>query len=958
MARRIPHVADGVLYAQSQPGAPEIMVDSPAWAAWLEDMATHSFSFEGPGGTFTARKERRAGGDEEYWSAYRKRGGKLRKVYLGKAKKLTLARLDEAAAALSGHVEKATASPSPDATSYDGASERADAAATESPTTVDDHTWERPRKQDYDVDSRQIAVIPPGSEGEGVSTSPSTARGARRLRAVGSAGQRLPNNLPLELSSFVGREEELAEVKRLLEDTRLLTLTGSGGCGKTRLALAVAKELVEGFEDGVWLVELAPLADPSLVPQVVASTLGVREQPGRSLTETLSDYLSSKKMLLVLDNCEHLIEACTTLAEALLRSCPELRVLATSREALGITGEVAWPVPSLSLPDIRRLSDIEGPPRYESARLFVERTVAVKPTFALTEQNAPAVAQVCYRLDGIPLAIELAAARTRVLSVEEIADRLDDSFKLLSAGGRTARLRQHTLHATMDWSHELLSREERTLFRRLSVFAGGFSLEAVESVCIGEDVERDEVLGLLSRLVDKSLAVAREEDGETRYRLLETIRQYGREKLDGSGEDSEAGRRHAGFFVGLAEKAERELNGPDQARWLTRLETEHDNIRAALSWSLGEGGDPGSGVRLAAALTDFWFARGYLSEGRRWLESAVTRTGPATTLARAKALNGAGWLAAYQVEYGVAKAHIEEGLALYRQLGDKEGIASSLVVLGSVAAMGQRDDIPVAELVEEAILLRPELKDRRTVAQLLILEGRVALARGDLERSVALWEETLALYREAKDALGIVMCLTNIGLLALARGNYERSLALLREGLCLARELDHKTFIQYCIIGLASVAASQTHPVRAARLWGAAEGMSETYGARFSHAGRAAIDYEGRLAVARSQLEEAAWTAAWAEGRAMPPEQAVEYALEQEDAGPEPAAPEAYPSGLSAREADVLHLVATGMTNAEVAEKLFLSSRTVDWHLSSIYRKLGLHSRTEATRFAVEHDLL
>jgi DNA-binding CsgD family transcriptional regulator/tetratricopeptide (TPR) repeat protein len=555
------------------------------------------------------------------------------------------------------------------------------------------------------------------------------------------------------------------------------------------------------------------------------------------------------------------------------------------------------------------------------------------------------------------LAIELAAARTKVLSVEELADRLDDCFRLLSTGSRTAMLRQHTLHATMDWSHELLSEEERALFRRLSVFVGGFSLEAAESVCAGEDLEPDEVLGLLSRLVDKSLVVVREVGGETRYRLLETVRQYGGEKLDGSGEETEAGRRHADFFGGFAEEAERELGGPDQARWLTRLEAEHDNLRAALSWSLGERGDPGSGVRLAAALTDFWFARGYLSEGRRWLESAVSLAECATTLARAKALNGAGWLAAYQDEYGAAKAHIEEGLALYRELGDKEGIASSLAILGSVAAMGQREDIPVADLVDEAILLKPELKDRRTLAQLLVLEGRVALARGDLERSVELWEETLALYREARDALGIVMCLTNIALLALAQGNYERSATLLREGLCLARELDHKTFVQYCIIGLASVAAGQNHPVRAARLWGAAEGMSETYGARFSHAGRAAIDYEGRLAVARSQLGEAVWIAAWAEGRAMDSEQAVDYALEQE-AAPDFTAPEPYPSGLSAREADVLRLVATGMTNAEVAEKLFLSSRTVGWHLGSIYRKLGSHSRTEATRFAADHDLL
>ena len=368
-------------------------------------------------------------------------------------------------------------------------------------------------------------------------------RGRLITLPVGHQPASQPNNLPLDLSSFVGREKELAEVRRLMEEARLLTLTGTGGCGKTRLALAVAGELAEEFEDGVWFVELASLSDPSLVPQAVASVLGAREQPGRSLTETLSDHLRVRKLLLVLDNCEHLIVSCAALAEVLLRSCPELRILATSREALGIVGEFTWPVPPLSLPDLRRLPDRESLAQYESTCLFVERAVAVKPSFVLTEQNAPAVAQVCYRLDGIPLALELAAARTKVLSVEQIADRLDDCFRLLAAGGRTAMPRHKTLHATMDWSHELLGAKEQVLFRRLSVFSGGFSLEAAETVCAGEGIEEDEVLGLLSHLVDKSLVVAREEDGEARYRLLGTVRQYGREKLDESGGRGQAAAR-------------------------------------------------------------------------------------------------------------------------------------------------------------------------------------------------------------------------------------------------------------------------------------------------------------------------------------------------------------------------------------------------------------------------------
>ncbi len=765
-----------------------------------------------------------------------------------------------------------------------------------------------------------------------------------------------PNNLPLQLSSFVGRERELAEVMRLLEDARLLTLTGSGGCGKTRLALA-AGELAEGFEDGIWLVELASLANSSLVPQAVASVLGAREQPGRSLTETLSTHLRTRRLLLVLDNCEHLIEACADLAVALLRSCLELRILATSREVLGIVGEVAWPVPPLSLPDLRHVPEVERLPRYESARLFVERATAVKPEFLLTERNAPAVAQVCYRLDGIPLAIELAAARAKVLSVEQMANRLDDCFGLLADGGRTAMPRHQTLHATMDWSHELLPAQEQILFRRLSVFGGGFTLEAVETVCAGEDLERAEVLGLLSHLVDKSLVMVREEGDEARFGLLETVRQYGREKLDESMEEDEARRRHAEYYVDLAEEAERELSGPDQARWLTRLKSEHDNLRAALSWSLGERGDAEPGVRLAAALWPFWFARGYVSEGRRWLDSAISQSGPTATAARAKALSGAGWLAAFQDDYGVAKVLIEEGLALYRELGDKEGVASSIAYLGFVAVLGQRDDVPVATLLEEAKAFRPELRDRRTVAYLLVLEGLVALNLGDLEQTVALHEEGLALYREVSDALGVVACLTNMGLVTLAQGDHGRATRLLRESLISAWDLDHKLYIQYSIVGLAGVAASQGWPIRAARLWGIAEGMSETYGTQFPPAVRSLIDYEGRVAAVRSQLDEAAWTAAWAEGRAMSPEQAAEYALEGEPA-PEPAAPEPYPAGLSAREVEILRLVATGLTDAEVAGKLFISPRTVNWHLSAIYRKLGFHSRTEATRFAVEHGLL
>jgi predicted ATPase/DNA-binding CsgD family transcriptional regulator len=812
-------------------------------------------------------------------------------------------------------------------------------------------------------------MTPPGVGENGI--SPESPKSPRRLRAVEPAEgepaprtpERLPHNLPLEFSSFVGREKELAEVKRLLENNRLLTLTGSGGCGKTRLALAVASELVERFEDGVWLVELAPLADPSLVPQAGASTLGVREQPGRSPSETLSDYLASKKVLLVLDNCEHLIEACAGLAEALLRSCLELRILATSREALGTTGEVAWSVPSLSLPDLRRLPAIESLPQYESVRLFVERTAAVRPTFALTEQNAPAVAQVCYRLDGIPLAIELAAARTKVLSVEQIADRLDDSFGLLSAGRRTAMPRHRTLHATMDWSHDLLPEQERILFRRLSVFAGGFTLEAAESVCAGEDLERDGVLELLSHLVDKSLVIMREESGEARYRLLETVQQYSWEKLSESGEAGTFREQHAGYYLALAEEAELELMEGRQEAWLERLERDHGNFRAAFSWALDpEGARPEEraeqGLRLAAALGrgGFWVAYG-LGEGLRWLEKGLLRGSTAPAPLRTKALNAAGWLALWGGDYEKTATLIDEGLTLSRALGDKPGVAHSLFLMAHMA-IAWGDHARMKVLREEAEALRPELEDRAALAYLLLALGLATRDEGDHEQAEGLFLESVALHRELGDKRGTTMCLSVLGVATLEQGDYERAALHEEEFLRMLRDTKEKVGIVYGLMVMAGVAVLRGEPpARAARLWGAEEALREAIAFPALPYDRAHYDYEGYQTAARSRMDEESFAEAWAEGRTMSPEQALEYALER-PATPEPAAPEPYPAGLSAREVEVLRLVAQGMTSALVADKLFISHNTVNRHLNSIYGKLGVNSRAAATRFAVEHGLV
>ena len=423
------------------------------------------------------------------------------------------------------------------------------------------------------------------------------------------------HNLPLQLTSFVGREREISEVEKLMTDHRLITLTGAGGSGKTRLAVALAAQMADRFEDGVWWVELAPLSDPRLVPQSVASVLRVQEPPGRSLTEAIADDLEDLEILLVLDNCEHLVPACAELANALLHACPGLRIVATSREALGVGGEVAWPVPPLSSPDPGNLPSTGELADIEAVRLFVERARYSVPDFALAAENAPSVGQICSRLDGIPLAIELAAARMGTLSVEQISGRLEHSLGLLSGRDRTAPERQRTLRGALDWSYELLEEEERELFGRLSVFAGGFTLEAAEAVCAGEGVESEHVLDLLSRLVEKSLVVVTERGGEGRYRLLEKVRQYASEKLEEAGGAERTRERHARYYLALAEEAEPELLGARQEAWLGRLEAEHDNLRAVLQRAL-ESGEADLGLGVAGVLYQVRVYNGALCQRR------------------------------------------------------------------------------------------------------------------------------------------------------------------------------------------------------------------------------------------------------------------------------------------------------------------------------------------------------
>ena len=474
---------------------------------------------------------------------------------------------------------------------------------------------------------------------------PSPRSAGRPLRGPVDSAR---HNLPASLTSFVGRERALLEAKRWLPMTRLLTLTGAGGCGKTRLALEVASDLVGAHSDGVWLVELAPLPEPALASQAVAQALGVREQPGRALEDTLADHLRTKDSLLVLDNCEHLVDAAARLAHALLSACPKLRVLATSREPLGVQGEVVWQVPPLSLPDVEGASSIESLLSTEAVRLFVDRARSRLLDFELKRENAGATVRVCRKLDGIPLAIELAAARMGALAVEQVAQRLEESLDLLGSGSRTVDPRHQTLKATLDWSYDLLSETERALFRRLSVFAGSWTLEAAEVVGAGSGIDKDDVLDLLLRLVDKSMVVAEAAvDGEVRYRFLEPVRQYGRERLEECEEADAVLDRHATFFFALAQKAGPELRKAHQEAWADQIEKEYENIRAALSWLIASR-QTEVALQLAKGLGHFWYLRGFLREGVRWLPAALANKDAVPVNIRAKGVTTSGFIALQQ----------------------------------------------------------------------------------------------------------------------------------------------------------------------------------------------------------------------------------------------------------------------------------------------------------------------
>jgi predicted ATPase/class 3 adenylate cyclase len=618
----------------------------------------------------------------------------------------------------------------------------------------------------------------------------------------------IPNNLPQQLTSFVGREHEMKEVIQLLKTTRLLTLTGTGGCGKTRLALQVSAELLENYPDGVWFIDLAPITDPNLIPQAVAKVLSVKEEAGRPLPDTLLDFLKNKTTLLVFDNYEHLIVARGLLAVLLQNSNPTLQVLTTSREILSIVGEVVWRVPSLSTPSLNHLPPLESLTQYEAVRLFIERAMLARPSFTVTNANAPAVAQICQRLDGIPLAIELAAARVRILSVEQINQRLNERFRLLTGGSRNLLPRQQTLRALIDWGYNLLTVTEQQLFRRLSVFLGGWTLEAVETICTGDGIDELEVLDLLAALVDKSLVVMEEgEENRLRYRLLETLRQYGQEKLLAANEATEYERRYRSYFTNLVETAEPHLQGADAGFWLEQLDLEHNNLRSALN-GYDSQNEAAAEVRLVISLAKFWILRGHWAEGRQWLEKVLKKALTKTAADRSTVLSELGDIAIRQGDYATARSVYEECLQIQRQLADQSGIAKHLFNVGTVA-LCQGDYVVARSFYEESLQIQRQLVDQPGIGNLLFTLGIIAENQNDFELAHSLYQESLERLQVSGDQYFTSYLLNSFGSLAEKQGDFETAQTFYQQSLEIRQQLGDRQGLAYSFSSFGTLAEKQ-----------------------------------------------------------------------------------------------------------------------------------------------------
>jgi predicted ATPase/DNA-binding CsgD family transcriptional regulator/transcriptional regulator with XRE-family HTH domain len=852
-----------------------------------------------------------------------------------------------------------------------------------------------------------VAPLPPhrsfaNGQGSAAATWPTA------VSPVAVANQDDTNRLPVQLTSFVGRENELAQIRRLLSTTRLLTLTGPGGIGKTRLALQVVQPDASHPAGSVQFVDLAPLADASLVPQTVASSLGVREQPDCPVVDTLAAAIRDRSLLLILDNCEHLVRACRELADTLLRACPRLRILSTSRGVLGVSGETIWSVPPLALPDARSgiLDDVR---QSEAASLFVERARTARPGFALDERTAPAVAAICLGVDGLPLGIELAAARLRVLAVDQIAERLHQTLSLLVGGPPTVSPRHQALRTAIDWSYGLLGESERQVFERTSVFSGGWTIEAAEAVCAGDLVDPSIVLDQVGQLVDQSLVVAEPgDDRAMRFRLLEPLRQYAAEKLENRGGAEDVRRRHAEYYTHLGEQLGFQWAGHDLPR-LARLEAEDDNTRAALRWMI-DCREAEPALQLAGAAAYLWQQRGRASEGQTWLFEILALPAAGSTIARARALIYASVLIAEQGDYATARPLLEEALTIARELGDGPTLAFALFRVAQLTwfrrefaaarefadegvgvgrAFGLRNleginlwqsaqathDLgePGAEaLAEEALAILTEVQNPTMIGCALTTLAQVHLSRGDLATARRLLDGAVAVHPRQFQGVAQMFSHVNLGWVATEQADVVTAYASLLAALRMGRDaLGGRARLVTPLEGLAQLAAAVRQPARALRLAGAAANLRRKYSTPPTQT--EVRQLQRWLARARADLTGPDAAAAWTSGEQLTPDQAVEEALAldvsplpesdavacalsmlQVEAGVVASAPE-QPHPMTSRERQVALLVARGLSNPQIARELVIGERTAQTHVGNILSKLGLSSRAEIAVWVTVH---